>query len=90
MWRALAVVLVVGCSNDEFDKMADRLAAFRDQGCACQDVACAEKALADWRAYRNKAMEQVEKGARPSDKQERRARALEDELRRCRDKLQKP
>ncbi len=85
----LLLILMVGCSNDEFDKILDQLAVFRDQACACPDVACADKALADWRAFRNRAMEQVEKDTRPSEKQERRGRALEDELRRCRDKLQK-
>ncbi|MBL9017915.1 MAG: hypothetical protein JNL83_27260 [Myxococcales bacterium] len=87
MRLALALVLAFGCSNDEFDTMLDQLAVFRDQACACADVACADKALADWRAYRNRAMAQVAKDARPSEKQERRGRALEDDLRRCREKL---
>ena len=85
----LLLVLTASCSHDEFDKVLDQLAVFRDQACACTDLACADKALADWRAYRNRAMEQIGKDARPSDRQERRGRALEDELRRCRDKLEK-
>ena len=92
MRRALLVIvlgLTASCSNDEFDKMLDQLAVFRDQACACPDVACADKALADWRAYRNRSMEQVGKDARPSDRQEKRGRALEDELRRCRDRFEK-
>lgn len=89
MWRVLAVVLVVGCSNDKFDDMLDQLARYRDKACACADVACADKAFAEWRTFRNGAMEKIGKDTRPSDKQERRGRALEDELRRCRDKLEK-
>lgn len=88
--RALLVLwLMVGCSNNEFDRMLDQLATYRDQACACTDLPCADKALADWRAFRNRTMEQVGKDARPSSGQERRGRALEDELRRCRDKLVK-
>ena len=86
---ALALIFSFGCSKDEFDTMLDQLAVFRDQACACADAACADKALSDWRAFRNKAMAQVPKDTRPSDKQERRGRELEDELRRCRDKLEK-
>lgn len=77
------------CASDDFDKMLDQLAVFRDQACACPEVACADKAVADWRVFRNRAMEQVGKDARPSDRQEKRGRALEDELRRCRDALVK-
>ena len=85
----LALTLLFGCSKDDFDKMLDQLAVFRDQACACPDLPCAEKALSDWRTFRNRASHQALKDDRPSDKQEKRGRALEEELKRCRDKLEK-
>jgi len=93
----MMVGLVVGLggvsacgSKDKFDEVLGDLEGFKARMCACADKACTDKVQDDLRAYRNTMKQKLEKDSRPSDAQNKKGRALDEETRTCRRKFDPP
>lgn len=86
--RTLVLVLglVVGCKGggDRFDEILGELESFKTQMCACKDAACADQVMDARREYRKTMRQKLEKGAKATEEQDRRGKALEAELQACR------
>jgi hypothetical protein len=70
-----------------FDQVLDRLAELKTRMCACTDPACADKVQDEWGAYRASMKDRLGKDAKPDDAQDKRGRALDVEMKACRDKF---
>lgn len=86
-----AVLLLGGCaSKDAYDAVLEDLEALSARMCACTDKACADKVQDDARAYKLTIADRIgrENKDKPSDAQERRGRAADEQMRACRKKLE--
>lgn len=87
-WAIAATLLLGAChSDDKFDEALAQFTTFRDRMCACTDVPCVDKVQTEWRSYRDSIVEKVGRDAKPNDAQEKKGRALQEEMRVCRNKL---
>lgn len=89
----IAVGLVLGIGGlsacggkDKFDEVLGELEGFKNRMCECKDKTCADKVQEDWRAYRKTMKEKLGKDTKPSEAQDKKGRALDEEMRVCRKK----
>jgi hypothetical protein len=81
-----AFVTALGACDkqDRFDEVLGEMEGFKSRMCACTDKACTDDVQDAWREYRKTLRDKVGEEAKPSDAQDKRGRALEEELRTCR------
>jgi hypothetical protein len=70
-----------------FDQVLEQLDGFKTRMCACADAACADKVQDEWGAYRATMKDRLGKDAKPDDAQDKRGRALDVEMKACREKF---
>ncbi|MBL0220704.1 MAG: hypothetical protein IPQ07_43405 [Myxococcales bacterium] len=73
--------------KDKFDEVLGELEGFKTRMCECKDKACAEKVQEDWRAYRKTMKEKLGKDTKPSEAQDKKGKALDEDMRVCRKKF---
>ncbi len=72
--------------KDKFDEVLGELESFKTRMCECKDKACADKVQEDWRAYRKTMKEKLGKDTKPTEAQDKKGRALDEDMRVCRKK----
>lgn len=78
---------LAGCGGgNKFDEVLKEMEGFKNKMCECKDKACTDKVQAEWRDYRKTMKDKIGKD-KPSDTQDKKGNALDDEMRKCRKKF---
>lgn len=75
--------------GDKFDDVLNEMDKFKTKMCACTDQACTDKVQDEWREYRKGMKDKIGKDSKPSEAQDKRGRAIDEEMRTCRRKHEK-
>ena len=79
--------LAVGCGGNVGDEILGKMESTKKAVCACKELACAEKAEADFEKFIMGKMKDA-KDFKPSKAQDEKADKLQDEMRACKKKLE--
>ncbi|KAB2889677.1 MAG: hypothetical protein F9K40_19675 [Kofleriaceae bacterium] len=82
-----SMALVAGCGGGGADEMLGKLRSHKDKICACKDKACVENAEKEMMEWLMKNAEKY-KDVKPTKAQDEAADKIQDEMEKCKDKLE--